>query len=79
MLPETKEFRLGNLPGYEDWSRERREEYPEVFAVLDSMTVLLAPEELDGAHHELFSELYEEALSDFGLDVGDEATFDLED
>lgn len=78
-LPEMVEVRLLDLVGYPDWSRPRREEYPEAFAYLDAMTALVSPDQLAGPHDQLFSELYEEVLSDFGLDEADEAHFDLDD
>lgn len=78
-LPEMREVRLLDLPGYQEWSRPYREEYPEAFAYLDGLTTLVAPDQLSGPHDELFRDLYEEVLGDFGLDRGDEAQFELDD
>ncbi len=78
-LPEMREVRLLDLPGYADWSRGKRDEYPEAFAYLDALTTLIEPARMAGPHNELFQELYEEVLEDFGLDVGDEATFDVDE
>lgn len=78
-VAESRETRLLDLPGYHEWSRSRREDYPEAMAYLDGMTALIHPDEAAGPHESLFDELYQEVLADFGLDADEEASFNLDD
>lgn len=78
-VSESREMRLLDLPGYSEWSRSHRLEYPEALAYLDGLTALIHPDEAAGPHDRLFEELYQEVLTDFGLDVGEEASFELND
>ncbi|MEW6280626.1 MAG: hypothetical protein AB1758_18520 [Candidatus Eremiobacterota bacterium] len=79
LIDELREYRVGGLPGYASWASARQEVHPEILAHLSGMITLLHPTEEAGPHDELFQELYQELLADFGLDEGEEATFDLPD